>query len=312
MKTKIPPKGLIIDMITPLDKEGKLEKKGFLSLLQKIAPYADGLLLASPRAGEGMGLEITLKTEVLKNVMGEIQETLPLFFWISQDSPEKTKTALDHFENLVESQKYKGPLFWVDSPLYYHSNRGLYDYYKELVRHASHPIVLYNDPVLIKYLNKPFKRENIQTNIFRDLIQINPINAMIFHGSLIKANNYQKVLGSKTDFRIYDGEESRFLDHPSRSGLVSIGANLVPGTWSKLARYSIGMLKNENGLGRNPSLIWEKGKVLRELIRMYSSNPAGLIKGALVDIKVIGPSFIRCQEDKESLIARLISKHGLH
>jgi len=78
-------------------------------------------------------------------------------------------------EDLLESYNYKGEVFWLDSPLFYHSNRGLYEHYQDLTLNTKYPFVLYNDPGLINMLERPLKRCNIRTSILKNLTEIGKI-----------------------------------------------------------------------------------------------------------------------------------------
>jgi dihydrodipicolinate synthase/N-acetylneuraminate lyase len=230
------PKGLIVDLITPLDDKGNIDNDGLGSLLKKVLPHADAILLASPQMGEGSGLSLNLKTDLLKKAATFIQGRIPIFFWVSSDSAINTKKTLTLLEDLLKSYSYKGEVFWLDSPLYYHSNRGLYDYYQDLTLNTKYPFVLYNDPGLINLLERPLKRCNIRTSILKNLSEIGKIKALIFRGSLTRVNNYQKAVNRRPDFRVYDGDEDRFLEYPSMSGVLSIGANIAPRIWSNVTR----------------------------------------------------------------------------
>lgn len=108
MEAKKPPKGLIVDLITPLDDKGGIDIEGLDSLLKKVLPYANALLLASPQMGEGMGLSLQLKIDLLEKATAFIQGKIPIFFWISEDSVEGTKKALALQEDLLDSCDYRG------------------------------------------------------------------------------------------------------------------------------------------------------------------------------------------------------------
>ncbi|MBW1858132.1 MAG: dihydrodipicolinate synthase family protein, partial [Deltaproteobacteria bacterium] len=278
MESNKTPKGLIVDLITPLDDKGDIDNDGLSSLLQKVFPHADAVLLASPKMGEGSGLSLTLKTDLLKKATAFIQGRIPIFFWISEDSAENTEKTLALLEDLLKSYSYKGGVFWLDSPLYYHSNRGLYGHYQDLTLNAKYPFVLYNDPGLITMLERPLKRCNIRTNILKNLTEIDKIKALIFRGSLTRANNYQKALNRRPDFRVYDGDEDRFLEYPSMSGVLSIGANIAPRIWSNVTRASLGMLEEDREKRDYLHQIWEMGKVLKDLKKIYNPNPVWTIK----------------------------------
>ncbi len=315
MEAKRSPKGLIVDLITPLNDKAGIDSEGLDSLLKKVLPYADAVLLAGPQMGEGRGLGVDLKIDLLEKATTLIQGKAPIFFWISEDSVEGTKKALALLEDLLDSCDYKGMVFWLDSPLFYHSNRGLYGHYQDLASNTRHPFVLYNDPGLIELLESPLKRSNIRTNILKDLSNILEIKALILRGSLTRANNYQKALNSRPDFRVYDGDETRFLEHPSLSGVLSVGANIAPGIWSKVTRASLGMLKEDREKGDYLNKIWEMARLLKDLMQIYNRNPVWIIKRALFDLKIIGShactTVTEPLKEEDNLLAEFISKYNL-
>jgi len=315
MESSKAPKGLIVDLVTPLDDKGDIDNDGLSSLLQKVLPHADAVLLASPKMGEGSGLSLNLKIDLLKNAATFIQGRIPIFFWISEDSAENTKKTLTLLEDLLKSSNYKGGVFWLDSPLYYHSNRGLYDHYQDLTLKTKYPFVLHNDPGLINLLERPLKRCNIRTSILKNLTEIGKIKALIFRGSLTRVNNYQKAVNRRPDFRVYDGDEDRFLEYPSMSGVLSIGANIAPRIWNNVTRASLGLLEEDRKERDYLHQIWEMGKLLKDLRQMYTSNPVWTIKRSLVDLNIIG--FHACTSvtqpfvEEENHLAEFISKHAI-
>jgi len=315
MEAKKSPKGLIVDLITPLNDKGGIDVEGLHSLLKEVLPYTDAILLAGPQMGEGRGLDIKTKIDLLEKATTFVQGKVPIFFWVSEDSAEGTKRALSLLEDLLDSCSYKGMIFWLDSPLFYHSNRGLYDHYQDLTSKTGHPFVLYNDPGLIRLSERPLKRRNIRTNILKDLSRIERIKALVYMGSLTRAHNYQKALNSRPDFRVYDGDETRFLEHPSLSGVLSIGANVVPRIWSQVTRASLGMLREDREKPDYVDEIWGMGKLLKDLMRIYNQNPVWIIKRALFDLKIIGSractSVTEPLKEEGNLLAEFISRHHI-
>jgi len=315
MESNKTPKGLIVDLITPLDDKGDIDNGGLGSLLKRVLPYADAVLLASPKMGEGSGLSLTLKTDLLKKATAFIQGRIPIFFWISEDSAENTEKTLALLEYLLKSYSDKGGVFWLDSPLYYHSNRGLYGHYQDLTLNTKYPFVLYNDPGLITMLERPLKRCNIRTNILKNLTEIDKIKALIFRGSLTRVNSYQKALNRRPDFRVYDGDEDRFLEYPSMSGVLSIGANIAPRIWSNVTRASLGMLEEDREKRDYLHQIWEMGKVLKDLKKIYNPNPVWTIKKSLVDLNIIGfhtcTSVTQPYYEKENVLTEFISTYAI-
>jgi dihydrodipicolinate synthase/N-acetylneuraminate lyase len=315
MEAKRLPRGLIVDLITPLDDTGGIDREGLNTLLARVLPHADGILLAGPQMGEGRGLDLQFKVELLEKASAFVQGKVPLFFWISEDSLQGTKVLLEHLQDVLESADYTGMIFWLDSPLFYHSNRGLYRHYQDLTAMTCHPFVLYNDAGLIRVLERQLKRSNIRTTILKDLSRIEEITALVFRGSLTRVNNYQKALNKRPDFKIYDGDEARFLEHPSLSGLLSMGANLAPRIWSKVTRASLGMLEEGGKKLGYVSQIWEMGQSLKDLMGMYRRSPVWTVKKALSDLKIIkSPACTAVTEpfqEEGSPLAEFIAKHHI-
>jgi dihydrodipicolinate synthase/N-acetylneuraminate lyase len=310
MEERRPPKGLIVDLITPLSDTGRIDQGGLHNLLTRVLPHVDGIVLGSPRVGEGRTLELDCKVDLLEQVLASTDGAKPIFFWISGESSKGTKAILSALEDRLSTGEDKGNIFWLDSPLYYHSNRGLYEHYKELTSISRNPFVLYNDPGLIDLLDKPLKRPNIRTNILKKLGEIEGIRGLVFCGSLARVQNYQKSLRRRSDFRVYDGDEIRFLEHPSMSGIVSMGANVAPGTWATITRASLGVRGNED-----PSRLFELGILLKDLLSIYGEDPVWIMKKALYDLKVIGsPACTHKTEplqDSAAPLVEFLSHHHL-
>ncbi len=314
MKNIEAPKGLIVDLITPLSDTGDLDSKGLDSILNRLLPHCSAVLLSGPNMGEGRALKEDIRRELFESALTSVQGKIPLFFWITEKTPEDVEALLASLEDTINSFHYEGQVFWVDSPLYYHSNRDLADYYRSLVSKTRHPFILHNDPDLIKSLNKSIKRNNIRTNIIRDLCGINNIKALLFTGSLARVHNYQKSLSNVAGFRIYDGNEIRFLEHPSMNGVLSMGANIVPGLWAGIVRSSLGSLQDDDGMDYTVNQILESGALLRDLIKIYNKSPLWMIKNALFDLKLISsPACAHAVEriDEQQTLISFLLEHNI-
>jgi len=73
------PRGLIVDLITPLKKSGDIDGLGLSRHLDGVLPYAQALLLASPHIGEGKGLGAEQREELLDKTLGPVQKKLTFF-----------------------------------------------------------------------------------------------------------------------------------------------------------------------------------------------------------------------------------------
>jgi dihydrodipicolinate synthase/N-acetylneuraminate lyase len=168
-------------------------------------------------------------------------------------------------------------LFWVDIPLWYHSNRKLPQFYQEWKEYTPYPILLYNHPLLIGRRNLSLKRTNIRTAVLKRLAENGQIVGLIQAGDLKRTINYQRAVRARRDFRFYDGDERNFLNSPSSSGVVSGGANLLPLEWSEIVTASLNMSEDP---ARN-LLILKQSQKLRELRQVIQKNPAQNLKLAL-------------------------------
>jgi dihydrodipicolinate synthase/N-acetylneuraminate lyase len=252
-----------------------------------VLPHVQALYLASPVLGEGKNLNSAQREELLEKTLVVVRGQIPILVWISQGTEEGTRETLLLLEKRLKKRRYTGPVFWVDTPLYYHSNRGLFLHYQNLSAAVKGRYLLHNNPALIKELAQPLKRRNIRTSILKELTRISPIQGLIFSGSLDRVRNYQKAVRSRSDFRIYDEEESHFLRYPSLSGIVSAGANLAPRAWQKITASSLNLSGNREDYPDHLRQIWETGEYLQSLMETYRPIAAPIIKNALSDLGII-------------------------
>jgi dihydrodipicolinate synthase/N-acetylneuraminate lyase len=283
-----PARGLIIDLITPLRENGSIDGRGLARHLDRVLPCAQGVFLASPYAGEGRNLDFQQREELFDKSLAVIRGRVPLWIWISGETGDETQEMLHLLEKRLAARHYAGPVFWVDTPLLYHSNRGLFSHYRHLTSLSGLPFILHNDPDLIKEVARPLKRHNLRTSILKKLVEIESIQGLIFLGPLERAQNYQKAVRQRADFRMYDGDEVRFLAYPSRSGIVSAGANLAPRTWQKVTKSSLNLIEGKEEYPDSLQQLWEAGEYLRALRDRYHPHPGLLTKRVLADMGILG------------------------
>jgi dihydrodipicolinate synthase/N-acetylneuraminate lyase len=294
-----PPKGLIVDLITPLTKGCEIDGEGLERHLKRVMPHVHAVWLGSPFVGEGEHLTPELREGLLDRAMSLIGGRIPIFVWVTQGSEDGVRETVLRLHNRIEARRYSGRIFWVDAPLFYHSNRGLPELYQEMTTRVQEPFILHNDPKLIQRMGSPFKRNNIRTSILKDIVRIDQVQGLIFSGSLDRAHHYQKAVRSRLDFHMYDGDESRFLIHPSLSGVVSVGANLAPEAWYKITLSSLRMNNRKTDYPDYLKQIWEIGGYLSHLRDIYQGHGARIIKMILADKGVLNDA--SCMEGEGDL-----------
>lgn len=306
MEVLTSPRGLIVDLITPLKKSGDIDGRGLGRHLDRVLPHVQAVLLASPQTGEGKNLDPGQRDELLEKALVVVRGQVPILMWITHSTEEGTSETLQRLKKRLEQRKYSGQVFWIDTPLYYHSNRGLPSLYKKLSTTVREPFLLHNDPELIRQIASTFKRTNIRTSILKELSQMDCIQGLIFLGPLDRARNYQKAVRARGGFRIYDGDESHFLTYPSLSGVVSVGANLAPKAWQKVTASSLSLGGERTDYPDHLQQIWRQGEYLRSLLEIYQNSSARLIKQVLSDKGIIeSPTSTVMEENTEERANRL-------
>ena len=291
METRYPPRGLIVDLPTPIKQNGDIDGRGLGRLLDRLLPHVNAIFVLSPYIGEGQHFDGDKRAEILEKAMVVTRGKVPLFVWITQDDEAKTDNTLHILGERVAEKDYSGPIFWVDTPLYYHSNRGLPLYYQDVTSKGGGSFLLHNDPELIKGRRRPLKRPNIRTSILSELSMLERVEGLVYLGSLGRAHHYQRAVRHRRNFRIYDGDETRFLQHPSLHGVVSAGANLAPRVWQKITLSSLASKDDQEVYPDHLRQVWRAGSVAAGLLEAYKIQPLHFIKTALYEMGLIDTPF---------------------
>jgi len=281
------PHGLIIDLPTPFRADGSIDGRGLGRILDRTMPFAQAFLLSGPSAGEGMSLSLEKRIDLLEKALVIIQGRIPLLVWITGRSAEETAGNHKELRGALPKRQYQGQVIWVDTPLLYHSNRGLPQHYRQLCSQMDAPLLLHNDPELISGLGRKLKRGNIRTAILKEICHFEGIRGLIFSGTLDRVSNYQRASKREKGFRIYDENEMRFLSYPSMHGLVSTGASIFPRAWQKVTDSSLNKSRAEKEYPDFMRQIWEVGLFLKRAAQIYSVDHVVLIKQVLYQTGVI-------------------------
>jgi len=271
-----PPKGLIVALITPLDEEGRVQRESLREMIGRALPYSDALMIGEGVIGEGLSLPNPVRLELLQGSAELVAGKKPLFLCPTAETAEETVSNLIALTKALKNYPGQDSLFWVDIPLWYHSNRKLPQFYQEWKEYTPYSILLQNHPMLIAKLNRSLKRTNIRTAVLKRLAENERIAGLIQAGDLQRTITYQRAVRARRDFRFYDGDERHFLNSPSVSGVISSGANLLPSEWSEVVTAS---LKISEDPARNLLLLKQSQK-LRDLSRLLQKSPALSLKAA--------------------------------
>jgi len=280
------PRGLIIDLITPLLPDGGIDRPGLRAHLERVVPHAQGVSLCGPGAGAGLLLNSSRRREIFEEALQAVAGRVPLFAWITARTTEDTTAHMISLQERLDRIPCEGEVFWVDTPLFHHSNRGLPQYYRQLSGLTGQKFVLFNDPKLVDKSAGPLKRNNIRTAVLKEIAQEEAVQGLFFRGGLDRAANYQKAVRGREGFRVFDGDERQFLSHPSRHGVLSPGANLAPGEWQKVTASSIHTSGGPKAYPDYLKQVWQWGAYLESLRSLYAGNQAPRIRAALARLGV--------------------------
>ena len=276
----LPPEGLIIEPVTPLTPAGDLDAASLTRLLERVLIVGDGILVGGLEAGEGLALPSEVRLELLALSLAEVKGRLPIFFGITGSTPEETRALALAVPEVMDRQGYQGQVFLADLPLWYHSNRGLPQFYKGVLQEANLPLILVNLPEVMQQRAFLFKHRNIRTQVLKKLATLPTIVGLIYQGEMRRFLNYHLAAVARPAFAFYEADECRFLTRPGAWGVVSPGAQLYPEAWQLVSRACLHPEEVGEDLAARHHL-WEESSRLVNLAGLYRPAPAPLLKAAL-------------------------------
>jgi dihydrodipicolinate synthase/N-acetylneuraminate lyase len=275
-----PPEGLIIELVTPLTPTGEVDSPSLSRLVEQMAAVADGLLVGGPEAGEGLLLPLEVRLDLIAHGFAAGNGRVPLFVGITGATPEETRESALAVRRMMDRQGHAGQVFLADLPLWYHSNRGLPQFYQKLLEEAGLPLVLLNLPEVVNQRAYLFKHRNLRTQVVKKLAALPMILGMIYQGEMRRFLNYHLASVSRPTFAFYEADEHRFLTRPGAWGVVSPGAQLYPEAWRRVSRACLHPEEVGEDLTARHHL-WEESSRLLHLAGLYRAAPAPLLKAAL-------------------------------
>ena len=306
MEKAVTPRGLICSLALVPNPENRSVYRGLESLIARLRPAVAGLFLDPMFWCPDANHCGPASSSLLEEAIGLTPLDLPLWVRITGTSAEQTIHICRQLENVCRRLKYRGPLAWVDTPLFYHSNRGLPEYYQTLLADTEFNLIVDNNPQLIKKIGDTTKRKNIRTAVLKKLVQEPRLSALVHRGDLRRGINYQRAVRSRSDFLIYDGEESNFLKRPSASGVISLGANLVPYEWRTITLASLNLEDSHLGQAGSFRHLWEAGQRVRALQKKYKEAPTSIIPAVLAAWGLIQENARNLTPEEKNAVDRIL------
>jgi dihydrodipicolinate synthase/N-acetylneuraminate lyase len=281
MVQRVTPRGLICSLALVADPSNPDVYQGLEALIARLRPAMAGLFLDPMYWNPEPNFCGPVSESLLEEVIGLIPPGLPLWVRITGRTAEQTIYICRQLESACRRLGYQGPLAWVDTPLFYHSNRGLPQHYETLLAETEFGLLVDNNPQLVEIIPAKTKRKNIRTTVLKSLAKEARIAGLLHRGDLQRGMNYQRAVRDRYDFPIYDAEERRFLKRPSASGVVSVGANLLPQDWRSIAMASLNLDERRHEQDGRFRHLWDAGVRVRTLHNYYNHAPARIIAAVL-------------------------------
>ena len=105
---------------------------------------------------------------------------------------------------------------------------------------------------------------------------------------------------------IYDAGERSFLERPSASGVISVGANLLPHDWRTITLASLNMDEGHHSRGSRFRHLWETGLRVRTLQNQYGRAPATIIPAVLIAWGVIQENGQPLSTEEQDAVDRIL------
>ena len=212
----IRPKGIIPPIVTPLDRNENVDKKGLRKLLEYLIKGGVHGIFTLGSTGEWYGLNFKQKRQVIESVTEIVNKRIPVYAGTgaitTKESIYLTKIATNIGVDAIS----------VITPVFINPNEEeLYNHYVAIASSTDLPMILYNNP----------GRTGVNLNI--DLVvRLSQINNIIgikdSSGDMTQAAEYIRRTGD--DFAVLAGRDTLIYGFLAYGGKGSIAAtaNIVP------------------------------------------------------------------------------------
>lgn len=282
-----PPKGLVANLITPFDEDGRPDPAALKRLMGLLEAEVAAFLVGSLKIGEALQLDVQNRLLLLNAALESGVGERPIFFDVTGKDENLTEQLIIGADRLVGDRKPKNLIVFFLTPLIFHGNRDLPDYIRSLGALSRRRFILSNNPELVSKVRPGPHHKNIRTSVLKKLAANEQVVGMELYGDLTRAINYQRATKLRSGYRFYDGDETNFIDRPSSSGLVSCGANIMPQAWADIVSSSLNIFDAQRLYPDHLNQIWNSGQAVRSLMAVYADNPPAYIKSALKMMNVI-------------------------
>ncbi len=255
----IQPKGIIPPMITPLDKDENVDKKGIKRVVNYLIEGGVHGLFSLGSTGEWYGLDFNQKREILETVMEVTNKRLPVYAGTGAITTKETLLLTKLATEIgVDALSVITPVFI--SP----NERELFNHYQQVASITDLPILLYNNPGRTGI--------NLSVDLVVKLSKIdNIVGIKDSSGDMTQGAEY--IRRTDDDFSVLAGRDTLIygLLAYGAKGAIAATANIVPQIVVKIyeeyqkgnlqaalkAQFQLAPLRMAFGLGSFPVVMKE-------------------------------------------------------
>jgi len=276
--SKIRPEGVIVPLLTPFNKNEKIDKKSLINLIDYLLnSKVDGLFILGS-SGEFNLLSEKERSDFIRLVVDQVNGRLPVYAAVSDPGTENAiryaQTAKDVGADAIVAT----------TPYYYKtSQEGIIDHYKNIIYRSEMPLMIYHIPT--------WTYQDISLETANKLADEDLIVALKYTTSNMNAfQNYVRLLGNRISMLI--GQDPLFytaLELGADGGVLG-SANVAPSQYveiykkykegrkeaSKKIQNSVFPLTDIMGLGYYPAALKEAMKLI--------GRPVGPVRKPLVRV----------------------------
>lgn len=216
-----------VALITPFDKDGKIDFKGFEKLIEHQIENKTDAIIVCGTTGEGSTLTVYERLNLFSTAVEVAHGRVPV---IGGTGSNSTSFSL----SLIKEAEKTGIDAHLSVTPYYNktSQKGLVSHYYTLAEAAEKPIIVYNVPTRTGM--------NIQPDTYRELSEHNNICAVKeADSSIAKLIKSVKLCGDKLDFYIGNDDMICPAVACGCKGVISVLANVMPEFTHKMALEGI-------------------------------------------------------------------------
>ena len=252
---KFEPRGVNPALVTPFDRNEKIDEEDFRALIKSVRPHVDGIVPCGT-TGEFVYLSMEERKRLIDIAISEVNGEIPVIAGTgccsTHETVELTRYAC---ERGASAALVVGPYYLTPS------DKGFYQHFLEVANSCSIPIIMYNIPQVTG--------SYIPRRVIEDLAEIdNIVGLKDSSGNLTYTLEILDRARERIDVLIGHDEVVLPALAAGCKGMILASAQVFPEIWQKIYRAV-----NENDLGTAQELQMQVQKLARIYCRLGGSVP---------------------------------------